>query len=293
MSEQNDEISTAEAAPEGWAGPQITDLEDIGGMGEAPSGPNLLEQELQGDTIPEEFRGKKLSDVLTTVAGFKNALKLSEDARQQAMQIAQLASERRVEPQPAQRPAAPPVPQERTPEQWRELFEQDAFRYNEERFAALERRMATGLEARVAPVASSAASSAEQQARTKYKEDFEVLGKEIDDFVKVQLGSDTTQLSIPGAWDRIVSYVRGENIDKVISHREAKKAAVDSTNRQEAERRAAPPTFAGSRPNGPTTARGGKMTPATMDDVTKEIARNLMPGVPPQKAYEEYCKHYL
>lgn len=294
MSEQSDETQTeATGAPEGWPGPQITDLDEIGGMGEAPSGPSLLDQELQGDTIPEEFRGKKLSDVLTTVSGFKNALKLSEEARQQAMQIAQLAAERRAEPQPPPRPTPPPAPLERTPEQWKELYEQDPFRYNEERFAALERRMTAGVEARVAPVASSAASAAEQQARSKYKEDFDVIGKEIDDFVRVQLGNDQTQLSVPGAWDRIVSYVRGENIDKIISHREAKKAAAEAASRQEAERRAAPPVFSGSRPNGPATPRGGKMTPATMDEVTKEIARNLMPGVLPQKAYEEYCKHYI
>ena len=128
--------------------------------------------------------------------------------------------------------------------------------------------------------------------RQKFPEVFEILSKEVDDFVEMAFPSPEAKASLaaPGAWERVVQYVQGANIDKVFNHREAKKAANAAAQRQQAERQFAAPTPNGSRPAGP---RGGKLTAASLDETSKEIARNLMPDLPPQKAYEEYCKHYV
>jgi hypothetical protein len=90
----------------------------------------------------------------------------------------------------------------------------------------------------------------------------------------------------------VVKYVRGENVDKWFAHKQSKIEEAAATERRQAEADAAPPSFSTSR-NGLAPRRQGKLSPANMDETQKEIARTLMPDLPPPKAYEEYCKHYL
>lgn len=274
-----------------FAGPQSHSLDDLADMqgGEAT---NVLETALDGEAVPEEFRGKKFADVLGIVSGLKSALKTSEEARTQALATTQLLAERGA-PIPApvapQQQAAGPV--EPTQEQWKEMYENDPFAYQQKRFEVMEQRLAKGIDVRVAPSNANAAETAKQMARVKFPETFELLSKEVDEFVEMAFPSPEARASLaaPGAWERVVQYVQGANIDKIFAAREAKKAASAATTRQQAERQFAPPAANGSR----TTPRGAKLTPVTLDETSKEIARNLMPDLPPQKAYEEYCKHYV
>lgn len=298
MGENNQDPTILDAGnpQEGWQGPQFTDLESIEGMGSQSGTQQFsLDQELQGDAVPEDLRGKKVSDILGSISHLREALKLSESSRMQAQQTAQLLAEQRAQPTAPPAPAGPPTVQERTAEQWKELHDSDPFKYQEERFAALERRLAQGMDARVAPVTSTAASVAEQQARAQFPEEFEALGKEIKDFVQIQLGGDMQQMALPGAWERVVKYVRGENFDKMVEFRTTKRNTSDAAARQAAAQNNAPPAFSPARPPAPRPNGGGsgKITPATMDDTHKEIARTLMPNVPKEKAYELYCQYYI
>jgi len=276
-----------------YAGPQSHSLDDLAEM-QAPGGPNILETPLEGDAVPEEFRGKKFADVLGMFSNLKNALKTSEEARTQALATTQLLAERQAPaPAPVQAPqAGPPVDREPTDAEWKELYENDPFSYQQKRFEIIEKRIAKGVDARLQPSTLTAAESSKQMAKGKYPEAFEVLGKEIEDFVEQAFPSADARaaLAAPGAWERVVQYVQGANLDKIISARRAKESATAAAQRQEAERKFAAPVANGGRPVAP---RGGKLTPASLDETSKEIARNLMPELPPQKAYEEYCKHFV
>jgi hypothetical protein len=276
-----------------YAGPQSHDLDELAGM-QAPAGPSILETALEGDSVPAEFRGKKFADVLGMFSNLKTALRTSEEARTQALATTQLLAERQA-PAPVQAPA-PQVghqaDREPTDAEWKEMFENDPFAYQQKRFEIIEKRIAKGVDARLQPSTLTAAESSKQMARGKYPEAFEVLGKEIDEFVDQAFPSADARSSLaaPGAWERVVQYVQGANLDKIISHRRSKEASTAAAQRQEAERKFAAPVANGGRP---ATPRGGKLTPASLDETSKEIARNLMPELPPQKAYEEYCKHFV
>lgn len=276
-----------------YAGPQSHSLDDLAGM-ETPEGPNVMELPLEGESVPEEFRGKKFGEVLGMFSNLKTALKTSEEARTQALATTQLLAERQAPAQP-QAQTTQPVPaadREPTDSEWKEMFENDPFSYQQKRFEMIEKRIAKGVDARLAPSTLTAAESSKHMARSKYPEAFEVLGKEIDEFVESAFPSMDAKgaLAAPGAWERVVQYVQGANLDKIISHRRSKEASTAATARQEAERKFAAPVANGGRPAAP---RGGKLTPASLDETSKEIARNLMPELPPQKAYEEYCKHFV
>lgn len=277
MSEREGEMEV------GGSQPQITYLDEIGEMQqEGQSGVNPAEMKLDGESIPEEFRGKTLADLLGQVSGFKTALQTSEEARRQALATAEALSQGRREA-----PAAPPAPAEE-PKEWSEeelkkLHDEDPFKYQQVRFEMMERRLARNVDARITPMAGATADAAERVARAQFPEEFQLLGKEINDFVS-QAFPDKSVLAQPGAWDRVVKYVRGEHIDKIISHREQKKATENGRQRQDAESDAAPPSLGSNRaPSG----RQGKLTPANMDSTQKEIARNL--GI----SDEDYCKHYI
>jgi hypothetical protein len=276
-----------------YVGPQSLDLSELEELGGAQNAAALLETQLDGDQVPEEFRGKKLTDVLGVIGNLKSALKTSEDARTQALATAEALARSRQEPVAAPAPApAPEGPKERTAEEWKELYESDPFTYQQERFAAMERQLARSVQSQVAPATATAAATAKQAAMSAHKEAFELLGAEIDQFVNMAFPTPEAKATLaqPGAWDRVVHYVQGANIDKVIAAREAKRSSTVAADRQRAERDAAPPAFNSARTPAP---RGGRLTPATMDETSKEIARNLMPDLPPQKAYEEYCKNYI
>src|SRR5688572_9081943 len=138
---EGDEIQDGSALQESWAGPQSTLLSEIEQTSTEQPGSNVLETELKGDAIPEQFRGKKLSDVLTTLGGMKDALRASEEARQQALATMQALAEGRqtqaAQPAPAATPAEPAEP---TDAEMKELFERDQFAYQQKRFEMLEKR---------------------------------------------------------------------------------------------------------------------------------------------------------
>src|SRR5262245_24007444 len=270
-----------------YTGPQSHSLEDLEEMRGAPA-QNVLETQLDGDAVPEEFRGKKFSDVLGMFSNLKTALKTSEEARTQALATTQLLAERSAErPTVAPAPAPAAAPQdEPTQAEWKEMFDNDPFAYQQKRFEVMEKRLAKGMDVRMAPSTATAAESAKHMARTKFPEVFELLDKEINDFVEMAFPSPEAKstLAQPGAWERVVQYVQGANIEKIFNAREAKKQQTAAAQRQAAERSFAAPQVNGSRTPAP---RGGKLTPASLDETSKEIARNLMPDLPPQKAYEE------
>lgn len=295
--EQNGaEIEGQDSGLDMWPGPQTTSFDEIEGMtGDKPTtGSSALEATLEGDAVPEAFRGKKVSEVVGMFSNFQQALQASETARREAVDALKGVADRATS-QPAPQPVAqaPAPAAEPTEAELKALFEEDPFKYQQKRFEMMERRMTQGVESRINPVVGTAADVAAQAARSKHAEAFEVLGKEINSFVDQAFPDKNTRaqvLSQPEAWDRIVNLVKGEHIDRIVEYRTKKASGDVATQRQQAEAAAAVPAFSGRTPQRPQVR--GKLTPQTMDAQAKEVADKLMPDLPPEKRYAEYCKYY-
>lgn len=223
-----------------------------------PEKPKLADLKLEGDDVPADLRGKSVDELVKLADGLGKSLKLSEQAR--------LAM-----PLHAPPPPVVPTPEEPelTDEALAELMQSEPIKAIRIMQKQAEKVVMKNLESRIGPLVSGTASAVENGARAKYPEEFEVLGSEIS--AMVQRLPNKAVLSDPGAWDDLVSFVRGQpaSFDKLMNHRIAKKsnAGLDQARAQQAD--AAGMTFAPTL----STPQGGG--PVVMDDYTKEIARNL------------------
>lgn len=232
----------------------------------------LEDVKVDGDDVPETLRGKSARDLLNYAKSVETALRTSEAARQEALILAQTASAAAGKPAPVAAPESKPEP-ELTKEQLRELYDTDPLAAIEAMQRQALTRAEAHLQARLEPLISGAGQSAEQMARTKFPEEFEVLGEEIKQMVDSM--PDKRILSQPGNWEQLVTFVRGQHQDKMFNHRlakvnndaaaEARKAQIDGTG------------FHGQNDQRPAsnvlTAPSGKKV--VWDDYTAEIARNL------------------
>lgn len=231
---------------------------------------------ITGDDIPEQFRGKSAKEIAETADRSMKALRISEEARLAALEARANT--------PA--PVAPVAsvdngPQELTEEEFDALYEEDpkrALRIAAERIAMTTER---NVLARMAPLQQGQRASAEQAARQKYADEFEALGKEIDAVVaKIP---NPQYLSNPGAWDEVISYVRGQNIDKIVEMRMAKASASS-----EAAARAAQQMntgFSATRPVAPAASIGGSdPSHHGLDDTERKVADTL------NQSYAEFAR---
>lgn len=196
-------------------GPQTTTLEEMEAAGGAPAPQDLTKVVLSGEGLPDELKGKTVADVLAQVGKMKDALLISENARKQADQLAQIAAAAAGRPAAAAPEVTVPEP-ELTDEQLAELHQTDplkAMRYVSDRAVRVAAKM---FEDRLEPLFSGGSESAEQLARAKYKTEFELLGSEIK--AMVDSLPNKAVMAKPKAWDDLISYVRGQNITKMIDH---------------------------------------------------------------------------
>ena len=229
-----------------------------------------------GDDIPEAFRGKSVKEIADAADRAQQALRISENARLKALEDranAPLA------------PAAPVVteqaPQELTEEEFDALYEEDpkrALRIAAERIALTTER---NVLARIAPMQAGARSQAESMARQKYPDEFEILSEEIKAVVaKIP---NPQYLSSPDAWDDVIAYVRGHNIDKIVE-RKIKKASESN----EAAARAAQTAnagFTGSRAMSPVVPAGNDPKHYGLDETERKVADTL------GQSYSEYARY--
>jgi len=242
------------------AGPESVTLDDLE-LKTAPAPPNLAEIKLDGEDVPDEYKGKSVVDLMKQAAALADALKTSERARTQADQMATLAA--RTAPQ------APETPKEEPPltrEQLAELHQTDPLKAIEYMQAQAIKAAASNFEARLGSLAQSSAASAEAQARVKYADEFQVLGPEISAMIQ-QIPNAAQVLTSAEAWDRVIGLVRGTsgNFEKIIQHRTGK--SLDTA-------RAAQVAEAG--PSITSAVRAPAATPAgSLDATQKEIAQKL------------------
>lgn len=231
--------------------------------------PDLSKVVVDSDDAPEILRGKSVSEVLAHTKALENALKASEQARQEAMLLAQTAADRRQEPQAPPAPAPEP---EITDEQVAEAFQEDPAKG-----VALLRKMqeqavnraAEHFGKRLEPLISGSSSAAEAEARRKYPDEFELYKKEIEDVLK-QIPNKQV-MSNQQSWDDMIAYVRGKDPMRLFNHLNAKESKAHETAAQTAER--ASVGFQGSSAGAQRSPQGKGSV--VMDETTKEICKVL------------------
>jgi hypothetical protein len=214
-------------------GGSSTTLEEFEAHVAAPTAaPKASEFKLEGDDIPEEFRGKTAAEVVKEAKAFQNALRMSEDAR---------TSQRAALEARSAEPAAPKVVEEpaeevMTREQLAELAATDPVAAMEKVTEIAEKRAEKNFNARLARMDQGNASLAQDWAKQEFPDEFQLFGAELDTFVK-KFPPET--FSTKKGWEDAISYVRGQrgNFEKLMEHRQKgpAKGAVEARMEQERE----------------------------------------------------------
>ena len=260
-----------------YGGPESVSFDDIAARNTETEqfDPNGIK--LEGDAIPEAFRGKSVAELVALASGQQKALEISENARL-ALKNSQEALEasRGTATAPAPAPAATPEP-EHTEEELRELYDKDPFAYQQLMNDRLEKRILGNVQQRLAPVVDSSVDRVIRDARSQYPDDFAALGQDIERMIS-QL-PDRRVLSAPGAMDDLVAFVRGKNIQKYVAHINSKGTEDLNAARREAGEQT-PTEF--NRTPVPPRPRGNSQQ---LDETEKAVADAL--GV----SHADYAKN--
>lgn len=202
---------------EGQAGSSSTTLEEFEREVAAPAAP-ATSIKLEGDDVPEEFRGKSVAEVLAMTSAMGKSLRISEDAR---LALANSAKERTDNPPPPEAPIQrePEIPQI-TREQLKELYDTDPIQAIEVMQQTALARAEQHVNRRMEQLQVGVIDNAEKWAREEFKDEFEVLGKDIENFRK-SLPNQAAFTTKKG-WQDLVSYVRGQpgNFEKFMEHKQ-------------------------------------------------------------------------
>lgn len=258
------------------------DFSEIAAQAESNKAPDYSQIRFEGDAVPEIVRGKTAAETLALVTGMQESLRLSEQARQQALATSVALSERQpVAAQPAPVPVEAPEP---TEAELKVLYEEDQFKYHQTVAAMQQKRFDRQLSATVQPLMGSTASAAEQSARQRHTEAFEILGKEIEHVIQSELGGNKSVLAQPDAWDKLVKYTIGNNVDKFIAEKAKKSAgpALEAARQEQANN--APQDFTGRNGDSPRRSSGRLKE---LDATQKEICR--VQGI----SEEDYRTYYV
>lgn len=214
-------------------GAAVLDFTDLAAAAAAPAAPiDPATVKLDGDNIPEALRGKTLADVLSVQTELQRALAVARDTNDALRQSSEALTASRQQQAPVvQQPVAEP---ELTKEQLKALYDEDPFAYQQHMFTQMDKKIQKQVSSSIAPFASTTASVSESQARQKFTEEFSVLGTEINQVLS-QI-PDKGVLAQPGAWDELLYYVRGKNLDKLMEARtkKANDSALEEARKREA-----------------------------------------------------------
>lgn len=221
------------------------------------------------ETIPESIRGKSASDLAKRLEGAEQALRMSEAARKAAESAAEAARSASAAAAPAQSKIEEPKQLSR--DELKELYERDPIAAMATMMEQNNRAIASHLETRFGSLTRSTVSSAEQDARNRYKDEFELFGPEIQK--TVERLPNQSALGTREGWDELIGFIRGKagNFEKLLDHRAAK---ADVTTRDPETARAKEREDVGFTPaptRSPAPSRRGK----ALDALEKEIADKM------------------
>ena len=217
----------------------------------AAAGADPSTMKLEGDMIPEPFRGKTVADILAQQKLMADAV---EQSNRKVRELESANVNRPASVQQFEAPVAQPDPR-LSKEQLAELFEKDpigAVAYMQD--IAI-KDAANQFERRFAPLTAGSAQAAENSAKAKFADEFALFGGEIKNVIDAM--PDKSILANPAAWDNIISFVRGkpENFDKLMAIRTSKAAEAAALAARTAESHAAGASMTSSvRPGAPSVA---------------------------------------
>lgn len=243
----------------------MEEIEEQLAAAEAPKPVNLSETKLDGDEVPEEFRGKTLADVLKGVGTMKDALRISESARQAAEAAREASSAARSTPAPVVQEEP-----EMTREQLKELYDNDPLAAIEKMQEISMKNAERHLASRLAPLEGGVTQAAENWARQEFATEFELFGKEISDFV-AQMPNKAV-FSTKKGWEDMVAYIRGRqgNLEKYIDHKQNGRGKSPSDARSEQI------NDAGFQGSGDTPRISIPKSAAGLDETQKKIAQRMI-----------------
>ena len=252
-------------------------LDEIGKRLETPTPTDFSKVTLDGEDIPEDLRGKSVTDLLGQISRQQEALRVSEEARlalKNSQEALEIARGRTVPPPP---PAPVPDP-ELNDEQLQALFDESPRKYQEYLQQQTEKRLTRQFQAQLAPVVGNSAEMAVRDARNRYPDEFAAFGKEMQDFISQM--PDKNPLSAPGAMDELVDWMRGKHWKKFQEHIASKNGG----GLRDAQNDLRDQTPQGFERTPTAPKKTGGRGPVQLDDTMKEIARAL--GV----SEEDYAK---
>lgn len=281
------------------AAPVIPDTGGEGGGGQPRTDREVLREQVYLDEIDQQLQDQKAKDAATAadaetkrkaeaeakaraeaqaalpedprVKALADALRISEEARLRQKTLADEIHE----------PRQPEPPKELSSEELKKLWDENPLAAIDAMLDRREKVLTKNIDARLGGLAASTASSARDAAERKYPDEFKILAKEIDDTIAELKNPNLASMK---NWDDFIAYVRGKNFDKVVKAREDRiKEEAAATARANQAAGAGAHTASQIRPV--PTATGGEL-----DDVEKEIARALNPGLSPDQAYAEHKK---
>lgn len=239
------------------------------------------ELKLDGDAVPEAFRGKTLAEVLRQNEVLAQSVQIANAARQAAEAAAKNG-------QPVVLPSTPaPEPIKKlTKEELAGMFETDpiaAVAYMQD-IAIQDASMQ--FERRFGSLSAGASVTAETRMREKYAAEFELFGDQIKQIAASV--PDKSALANPEGWEHIVSFVRGKpgNFEKLLEHRTARQAEAAAIAAREAQSFSAGASFsaASARPAAAPSAAPSGGGNYGLDAEELKAAANM--GIDPK----EYAK---
>lgn len=236
----------------------------------AASGADVLNTKLEGDNIPDALKGKTVEELADRTKRLEDSLRVSETARTEgAGRMGQLEAENAA--LKVVQPSQKPVPDSKpvlTTEQLKDMYDKDPLAAIATMQQQANETMEANLAARMQPLTRNSADIAEQNARTKHAETFELFGDQVEGHLsKIP---DRSVMSTAAAWDDLASYVRGQpgNLEKIIEHR-----ASAGKKKTEEDALQAASDAAGASLTGGAQRPTPKTNVGVMDDTKREIAK--------------------
>ena len=244
-------------------------------MGEAEQ----ADKETVAEPTPAEKEAKERIERLEA------SLRLSEEARIRA--IAEGAA-RGAAPAPA--PEAPKVegPKDLTAEELQTLMQEDPAKALMLGMEQTRRKVTQEVEARMAPMVNSGYDAQAAMAKQKFAADFEVIGPEIDAFIKTMpLDARNAALGNQEGWTTMINYLRGQNIDKIVTAKIGKEIDTRMAAARGDQASSAPvPIDSGVKSPPPPSSVGG----VVFDSTTIEIMKTVLNTDDTPKARAEWVK---
>lgn len=265
---------------EHYVGTTLDDIEQRVGVDPTAPTPPDLSVKLDGDNIPEAFRGLTVDQLVQRAAGQIEVIKRMGQG-----------GERQAPPPPVEPPLTPSAPQPLPQigiDQFREMYDKDPVEALATYGAVTEARMMRLFEDRIQPLLGNNASSAEFQARQQFPDEFKLFEREIK--AAASQVPNKAALASPDGWAALVKYVRGDNVDRWIEYKTSQKKGSDPADPQAAAASAALENLTPSPTPSPTNGRPRTSGKGYSGALTEEQRENMkVLGV----SEAEYRAHYV